>query len=455
MRHLMLIVCVALSACVVAEEPMERPGDVEAVWEGQQEEVTPAIGAHPEFSGMMVWSGRADRNYKPFFQWELRLKAGVDELKAVRLRIQPLAPDLTPLQKGRIGAWKSLGTIPAGEEADLSYKFNTPIFSAYRVEVTWHGGKAAYLATDRQMLPLKEGALDGVSQLVAIEPIWDRSPKGQAAVRFWLRNTGGADAKQVKLTLSLRDGTGKVVMEHPYIPNDGVIPAGYAEEQKVLIQKTPSFSTIQIRISKAEESSFALENVDYSGGNIVEVGGVHEKDGALLGGLRNGTKDQLRDIVVTLYFTDDTGSTLAERTVKIDELKPGATKDWRINLADIPAWTGYETDLAYGILDDGNVSNDQTAQAVSQPQVIVEGLALTILEHSGAAGVLKIKAELHNQTAADMPGLDLTLEIAGAQAPIEMHVGDLAKDERLTLTLMAEGTETLSGLRMNWKSKAP
>ena len=107
----------------------------------QLADATPASAEHPEFSGMMVWSGRADREYKPFFQWELRLQAGVEPLRGLRLRIQPLAPDLSPLQKGRIGHWQTLGNVDAGDEVDASYKFNTPIFSAYRVEVTWKGGK--------------------------------------------------------------------------------------------------------------------------------------------------------------------------------------------------------------------------------------------------------------------------------------------------------------------------
>ena len=199
--------------------------------------------------------GARDREYKPFFQWELRLQAGVEPLRGLRLRIQPLAPDLSPLQKGRIGHWQTLGNVDAGDEVDASYKFNTPIFSAYRVEVTWKGGKATYLATDRQMLPMKEGAGDGVAQVVAIDPIWDRSPRGKAKIGFWLRNTGGGDAEEVKLAIRLRDGAGKVVLEHPFVPEDGKIPAGYAKQQEVIIDKTPSFSTIQIAISKSEQSS--------------------------------------------------------------------------------------------------------------------------------------------------------------------------------------------------------
>ena len=315
--------------------------------------------------------------------------------------------------------------------------------------------QATYLATDRQMLPMKEGAGDGVAQVVAIDPIWDRSPRGKAKIGFWLRNTGGGDAEEVKLTIRLRDGAGKVVLEHPFVPEDGKIPAGYAKQQEVIIDKTPSFSTIQIAISKSEQSTFALDTMDFTGGNVVEVGRVEKKDGALTGAVRNGTTDSLSDVEVTLYFTDAQGATVAERTVTIASIKPGAVADLSVPLDDIPAWVGYETDLAYGIVEAAGAASDGGAAAVAaKPQVIVEGLALTILEHAGASGVLKIQAELHNQTGAALPGLALTLEVAGASAPLQVQVGDLGKDERLTLSLLAEGVEALTGLGMSWVSKA-
>ena len=90
--------------------------------------------------------------------------------------------------------------------------------------------------------------------------------------------------------------------------------------------------------------------------------------------------------------------------------------------------------------------------AAQQVQVVVEGLALTILDQTGTDGALKIKGELHNQTAADLPGLELTVEIAGASVPAKVKVGDLAADERLTHLWVVEGVEQLTGLAMSWRS---
>ena len=451
MRYLVSFCLLVVCTFSCAAEPMERPTDTEEAWASQVDQVVEAQGESPTFTGMMVWSGRADREYKPFFQWELRLKAGDMKMSGLRLRIQPLAPDLSPLQQGRIGAWRALGNLEAGQEADSSYTFNTPIFSAYRVELTWRGGEATYLATDRLMLPMLEGVSDSIAQLVTLEPIWERSPRGKTVVKFWLHNTGGAAAKEVNLKIRLRDGDGQVVTEHPYVPDEGTIPAAYAKEHIVIIPKTPSFNTIQVVTAQVEQSAgFALDSMDFIGGDTVEVGQIQQQDGELMGAVRNGTGDHLVDIEIALYFTDAAGATVDERKVTLASLKPNETGEWKVDINDMKPWAGYETDLSYGI-ENGGVAEPAQA-AAQQAQVVVEGLALTILDQTGTDGALKIKGELHNQTAADLPGLELTVEIAGASAPAKMKVGDLAKDERLTLTLVVEGVEQLTGLAMSWRS---
>ena len=189
---------------------------------------------------------------------------------------------------------------------------------------------------------------------------------------------------------------------------------------------------------------------------MVEVGRVAKKDGILTGAVRNGTADRLSDVEVTFYFTDAQGGTVAERTVTIPAINPGDTADLTVSSKTfLPGWAMKPTWLLWHCRGAGGGKRWHAAQMAAKPQVIVEGLALTILEHAGASGVLKIQAELHNQTGAALPGLALTLEVAGASAPLQVQVGDLGKDERLTLSLLAEGVDALTGLSMSWVSKGP
>ncbi|TVR41196.1 MAG: hypothetical protein EA402_13090 [Planctomycetota bacterium] len=437
----------------LAVEPMERGVDTAEVWAGQADQVAEAHGPEPVFSGMFVWSGRADRNYQPFFQWELRVRAGTQDLRDLRVRILPLGPDLAPLQAARTGHWQRLGSVATGAEVDASYMINTPIFPAYRVELEWSGGAASYLATDRQMLPRREGAASSVPELVVLDTMWDRNARSQAVVLFWLRNQGGVEAQGVKLTLRLRDGQGKVLLEHPYEPNGGTVPAGYAQQHRVLIDRTPPFHNVQIGVTSAEVEQMVLEAGAFSDQPVVEIAEIRAHEGRLHGKLRNGTNETLIGVEITidLLGVEAAPGGTAQRLATLPRVQPGAVVEWSTDLDGISAWTGFETGLAYGVAGE-SAPDDSGAARPARPQIAVEGLVLTIDESRGAEGMLKIQGNLHNQRGTDLSGLEITIVIAGAEQDLVSHIGDLPADESFSLSLVAQGVESLSGLSMNWRS---
>lgn len=458
MRSLIFVLAsLGFLANAFAAEPMERGADTAEAWAAQVDDVAEATDAAPVFSGMMVWSGRADRNYQPFFQWEVRLRGGTEDIRDGRLRITPMGPDMQPLYQ-RSSHWHRFGNLAAGGSTDFSYFLNTSIFPAYRVEITWRGGEASYLATDRMQLPQREGAADSIPQLVVLNPMWETNNRRQTMAGFWLRNHGGADATGVTLTLRLRDGSGNTLLEHPYVPEDGTIPAGYAKEQRVLIENTPAaFHNIQIAISSDEADRYHIDGGSFGDGELVEVAEITAKDGVLQGKLRNGAPHPIHDVEITISLIGSDGSSVGEVLAHVESADPGELVEWSTALDIEAEWTGFETSLAYAAPEGseqpaaGGAENGNGGAGMT---ISVEGLDFTISRVTRAEGQIKVSGDLRNTSEQALGGLRVEFQVSGLDAPIQLDIGDLAAGETFSVSFVAEGIRQLSGLGMSWESGA-
>ncbi len=106
MRCCVSLILPLLLVALAAAEPKQPAGitvsgaaDAAAAFARQAGQVPNPSGPVPAIQGAYVWGGRADEAYRPFFQWELRLKAGA-ALSGLRLRTVTLMPDRTPAATG-------------------------------------------------------------------------------------------------------------------------------------------------------------------------------------------------------------------------------------------------------------------------------------------------------------------------------------------------------------------
>ncbi|TVR12166.1 MAG: hypothetical protein EA401_09765 [Planctomycetota bacterium] len=450
----LFIAYLGLAGNAVAAEPMERAVDTAEAWADQEGDVAQATDAAPVFSGMLVWSGRADRNYQPFFQWEIRLRGGTEDIRDGRLRITPLGPDLAPLYQ-RSSHWHRFGNLAAGGSVDFSYFLNTSIFPAYRVEITWRDGEASYLATDRLQLPQREGEAEAIPQLLILNPMWETNNRRQTMVGFWLRNQGGADATGVTLNLRLRDGSGNTLMEHPYVPEDGTIPAGYAQEQRVLIENTPSaFHNIQIGISSDEVQNYQIDGGGFGDGEMVEVAEITAKDGMLHGKLRNGFTYPVHDVTITISLIGQGGSSVGEVVAHVASADAGELVAWSAAVDTDAEWTGFETSLDYAAPEGSDPAAAPTGggNEGAGMTISVEGLDFTISQVKRGDNQITVSGELHNTSGQDFTGLRVAFQVSGLGEAITMDIGDLAADEQFAVSFVAEGLRQLSGLGMSWET---
>ena len=102
--------------------------DARATFKRQDANAVRPTGAEPAFIGAYVWGGRADQNYRPFFQWELRLAGGSAKAEDVRARIATLGPSRQVLNQGD---WKEWGAVEAGAtiEGTVHIRAGDPVVS--------------------------------------------------------------------------------------------------------------------------------------------------------------------------------------------------------------------------------------------------------------------------------------------------------------------------------------
>lgn len=340
MRPLLAILIAATCLAAGEAKPMSYTdaGKADAITAfKRQADANPApTGDLPAFRGFYLWGGRADAEYRPFFQWEFRLQAGTAPLKALRARVRILAPDS---QVAATGAWKSLGDVAAGKQLDFSYKLNCPSFPAYEVALEWNGGKASYLGPDRVNVPQEVGDLKERPLLVTIDPAHEYDQRNRAAlVTFALWNFGGKPAEDVSVTVRFLDAKGKEIGTHDYKPAKGAVAPESGTTHRVIVKDCKPFSTISLVTRQREGAGLGASGAaaELAVDGIVFVQKASEtKDGALLltGELVNRRKDALVKLVVTFDAKGKGGSAKADVTA--DELAAGASMPVTLRFAGL------------------------------------------------------------------------------------------------------------------------
>ncbi len=301
--------------------------------------VTP--GAGPRLAGSYIWSGRADENYKPFFQWELRLGGGTTALSGLSMRLTTLGPDRKPLVQG---AWKPLGSLGAGASRDIDYKLNCPNFPAYQIELTWQGGKDSWIGWDKYAVPASLGELAQGSFVVTLNQNAEYSDSARtAAVTWMLWNLGAQPAHDVVQTVRFLDDKGREVAKADFKPENGEVAAGLVKEQHFTAKKIPPYSAISVVTKLSDAASLGtLDGGSFTGAKDVEVAKIHLEGKSLKARVRNGTGMALAGVVVSITLQNKDGKAVKQLELPVGKIAADEERDLSIDISGVPAWIGYE-----------------------------------------------------------------------------------------------------------------
>lgn len=348
MRSVLLLLCAAVLLAGESKTPsfaLAGKADAKLAFVQQEATAPRPQGGQPALVGCYLWGGRADQNYKPFFQWELRLLAGGDRLDALRLRLIPYDRTVKPLAAGE---WKALGALAAGARLDCDVRLNCPSPAAFRIEAEWKGGSAVWIAGGKSGLP-QPLPVDGGPLLVPVggdEEYDARTRSASLQVSVW--NPGRQAAQDAVATAIFRDAAGKELLRHDLPVGKGVVAAGAVVEARGRAQKVPEHASLAFATRCALATTTAT-GAEAAGGaqelalrSLVNEGSG--KEARLVATVRNGTARALKRIELTLLLQDAAGRTLAELVAPVGDLAAGESR--KLSLA-LPAkgagWVGWET----------------------------------------------------------------------------------------------------------------
>lgn len=465
LRPLILIAVLLAPATMVdaadakGPAPGKAPGfaqagkaDAQAAFARQAAGAIQPTGTAPGVVGVYVWSGRADENYRPFFQWEFRLKGGNAAAPGLACRITTLSPTKQPLVAG---TWKTIGDLAAGASKDIDYKLNCPNFSAYQLEMTWQGGKETWIAWDKFAIPAALGDLGGTSMLVTLNQNFEYADATRiATVTYTIWNLGGQAAREVSQTIHFKDDKGKDVATFDYKPDKGEIPAGYVKDQKVTAPRIPPFATISIGSRLTDAGS--LDQGSFTGAKDVEIAKVHAEGKRLKARVRNGTAADLDGVVVTITLQTKDGKAVKSLEMPAGRLAKGEEKDISADIAGVAAWSGYE--VGWKSADAPAPAPAAAPAAASAAQVVkVDGVEFAIATTKAQADGLRISGQLSNHRGQELDGLTVVFKVpdgGGKPVPVELKPGRLGVGEELAVDFVAVGVKSFSGLAMEWKTTA-
>lgn len=458
MRSLIVVVLALLLPVLTAAEPKPKPtkpstggiagsgaADAEAAFKRQAGQAAEPAGAAPAIIGSYVWGGRADEAYRPFFQWELRLKAG-SALSGLRLRTLTLNPDRTP---AATGAWKTVGTLAAGAQADVGIKQNCSAFASYQVDAEWAGGSASWVAADKTTLPVPLAAIADSPYLLATAYHHDPDNRTKAAViTWWLWNLGGVAASETVQTVTFLDQDGKTVATREVATGD--VPAGSAREHTLKLPKAPAgYATISVSARCADRSAATAVDGGFTDAKEVEVAKVRAEGRRLHARVRNGLDRAVPGLVVTLTLTDKDGKPVRAVPMGAVDLAAGAEADISGELGSATGWLGYEMTWT------GAATAPGPAGDGSGPVLAVEGLEFrqkaVVLDEGG----LLLKGELANRTGRSLGGLVVTFAVGGQGKSAELvyrHDG-LEPGDTAIVVLPTPGLASIEKLTLTWKAK--
>lgn len=409
-----------------------------------------ATGADPVLVGCYLWNGRADQNYKPFFQWELRFKGGSATASDCKLRVITLGPQRQVLVTG---AWKKLNPVPARGVLECDYLLNCPLPPAFRIELAWEGGSDQFLGWDRSMVPLSLNALKDTALLACVGGIADMDKKVGAIVATWsLWNVGGQPANEGStVTVRFHDDAGKVVHSEVWRqPKGEIIPAHSAKDRRILVRKPVPTNVLSFSVSMPAGAGALAGPTNVDG---VIVSHLEQQGLVLKARIRNGGAADLTGLVVTLGLQGQKDAKLATVDMPAVDLKVGAEREVQVTLDKPIAWTGFDMQWRTS----GGApppSNSKPAADGTIPSLAVKGLEMVDITSKAGAKGLTIRGRLNNVSGKKLEKLELIFSVHGADAavPVPVSVDELDAAQGMNLEFLAKGLDRLSGLEMTWSA---
>lgn len=456
-----LVLALLLPALGAAEPKPKKPAaeggiagsgaaDAAEAFARQAGQAPQPVGAVPAIIGSYVWGGRADEAYRPFFQWEFRLKAG-SAISGLRLRTVALNPDRSAAATGE---WKPVGALAAGAKVDISIKQNCSAFASYQVDAEWTGGSARWVAADKTTLPVSLAAIANGPYLLATAYNHDPDNKTKATViSWWLWNLGGVAASETVQTVAFMDQGGKTIASHEVKTGD--VPAGSAKEHTLKLPKAPAgYTAISVSARCADTGGSVAIDPGFTDAKEVEVAAVRAEGKRLHARVRNGLDRTLARLTVTLTLTDKDGAALKAITMKPVDLGPGAQGDLVGELGDATGWAGYEMtwSVAAPAASAGSAAG---ADAAAPPVLAVRGLEFRQTAAVVEGGTLHLKGELSNRTGRRLNALAVTFAASGdgkASETVYEHDG-LDPDDSAAVVIAVPGITAIERLDLSWTAK--
>lgn len=346
MRYAILVAVLAVATLSAAEAPKPRTGsqtnggadagtaEAAAIFARQAKDNPRPTGPDPAVVGCYLWGGRADGNYKPFFQWELKLASGTQALPGLEARVVTLKPDRTVQAEGE---WKPLDPLAANKALAFALRLNTVQFHPWRLDLRWQGGGAAsFIAPDKSSIPQRISAESGV-MAVGIDCVGDDKNKNRSQIIGSLWNLGPAPATGVVLTIRVLDDNGKELKKLTWSPKDKTIAAGAAVPVTLGFDGRPNVGRVSTSVQVAETVA------GFTGAKDVEAGFLVLADGQLRGRIRNGTGADLPSFTVDLALLDAKGRKLFATKVEFAALAKEGEQAFAVAAPGVTAWAQVET----------------------------------------------------------------------------------------------------------------
>ncbi len=341
---LVLLVLMPAAGLVAADEtaPMPAPTERSDAWAAQAEQAKPAAD-RPWVSGCMLWRGRADRAYRPFHQWEVRIATPV-AVRGLAARVRALDTDLKVMVQGE-GPWQPLGDLAAGATTSASLKLNSSGPAMFAIDLRWEGGQATYQGRDKD-LPQAADAAGDAPNLAILSPAFDRKAQGGVAtVEFMLRNTGGAAATGISATIAFLDRDGKVVATHRHARKEP-LAAGAGANEKAVARNIPVFANVRITARCAEDGDRAAGRLTAAA--ELQVGRLRLDGTTLRAAVRNGLAEPVTGLAVELELAGADGKPMRTVALPKIDLAAGEVREVAVEVGRLAPWSAFSASFAYG-----------------------------------------------------------------------------------------------------------
>jgi len=341
LRRLFAIL-LAVSCCLSTGEP-PVPAEATNAFAAQGENAT--VPTVPSVVGLWIWSGRADAQYRPFFEWDLRLAAGMSALDGIKARLTTLGPDQEVLRQG---GWISLDAIGAGSSRDVALRLNCPVFPAWKLELTWNGGHASWIGFDLASLPIPHSGSEDGSIVVAVGADADPIKGKKGAIATWyLWNLGNKPATQVTQIVRLRNQAGAVVATGELVmAKDEVLAAHASKPCRLVLPNAPAWQTVAVETKQPKDAgSNNLLIPPASTGPDLVVERITIDRGTLTAEVVNRLGRHLDGAVITLSFTN-AGKETKDVAFTVGALADSAMASVQATAGAIPAWDAYSVGWA-------------------------------------------------------------------------------------------------------------